>query len=147
MRVTRPRLNAVLVLAGALGGAGLLIPPAIIAWSSPAAASQARNPRIRPPQAPEIPWSRTPSKGVRENAYPDRALRLEQNGWAVLSCTVRADGGLEGCKVQGEEPRDIGFGQAALSLQGRYQVDLSTAQGQALVGQMVQFVVNFDVLR
>lgn len=147
MQPIHQRLMAALALAGALGAAGLLLLPGVHARANPAGALQTTNPTVRPPPLPEIVWVRKPTRRVLEDAYPERALRRELNGWAILSCTVRADGNLEGCKVMGEEPRDIGFGVQALSLQSRYQVDLSTAQGQALAGQTVQFVVNFNVLR
>lgn len=45
---------------------------------------------------------------------PDRALRLQIEGWARLRCAVHEAGAVGDCVVVGESAIDLGFGDAAL---------------------------------
>ncbi|MFZ5670119.1 MAG: TonB family protein [Pseudomonadota bacterium] len=57
-----------------------------------------------------------PSEQDMIEAYPPKALRAGVSGRVWLTCRLTAEGRLNDCAVGEEEPRDLGFGQAALSL-------------------------------
>jgi len=57
--------------------------------------------------------------------YPERAMRLEQQGSARISCLIDADGSLKDCKAVSENPRGWGFGEAAVGLAAVLRVEVT----------------------
>ena len=77
---------------------------------------------VRPEPAP--PWrdaafqppKRYRELGVAGPYYPERAMRFEVGGEAVLDCRVEADSRLRDCKLVDVRPVDFGFEEAALRM-------------------------------
>jgi TonB family protein len=62
----------------------------------------------------------------------------------VLSCNVAAEGGVEGCKVDTEEPAAQGFGAAALSVTHAFRLSVWTDEGLPTVGGTVRIPIRYD---
>jgi len=105
-----------------------------------------------PAPAPEPPrpsvitnpdWARKPSGEDIARYYPDRALRMEVEGRATLSCTVSARGTLEGCAVVSEDPADQDFGAAALRMSKLFKMRPQTKDGAPVEGGTVRIPLSF----
>ena len=68
----------------------------------------------------DVQWARQPRATADD--FPVRALEREISGSAVLSCTSRADGSVENCRVVSETPAGMGFGRAAIRVVQRAQL-------------------------
>jgi protein TonB len=68
---------------------------------------------------------------------------MTQNGRAVITCTVTAQGSLTGCQVASEDPPDFGFGQAALKMAHLFKMRPQTADGQPVGGAQVSVPIRF----
>jgi protein TonB len=88
-------------------------------------------------------WLRLPSDGEVAAAYPQAARRSRVTGEAALACTLDADGRLEACKVAAESPSGYGFGEAALSLAGRFQMTPLYPDGSPVTGARVSVPITF----
>jgi hypothetical protein len=93
-------------------------------------------------------WTRAPHAELPYAAkgppYSAKAL----SGSVKLRCTVRGDSfaSLENCKVIDEEPKNMGFGDAAISAARWADLDPKQREGYPLVkGSYVEFVVNFPI--
>jgi protein TonB len=88
-------------------------------------------------------WASRPSADRMARAYPDRAVQRGLSGAADLTCAVRLDGGLTGCRIAGETPSGMGFGRAALGLTRDFRMNPRTVDGQPIGGATVNFTVRF----
>jgi protein TonB len=90
-------------------------------------------------------WLRRPSGEDVARFYPERALRLEVPGRALLQCMVTAKGTVTGCAVQSEDPMGYGFGAAALNLSKLFQMKPRMEDGQAVEGATVKIPIAFRI--
>lgn len=81
-------------------------------------------------------WARPPRAD-----YPTR--RVYERGFAVITCLSQADGGLRACEIETEQPRDGGFGQAALDATRRARLENTAQPGQPITTQMIAYRTNF----
>lgn len=65
-------------------------------------------------------WAQAPTFEAVERAYP--ASGGGATGFAVAHCRVGGDGGLSACRAATEEPRNQGFGAAAVKLAAEFRV-------------------------
>lgn len=98
--------------------------------ASPAAAQPAPVPVS--PAPPAVVWTVQPTSNEIFATYPDPAFKRGFSGRVVLECALTS-GAAQGCKVVDERPRAQGFGEAALSLAGRYRADGSADQATRIV--------------
>jgi hypothetical protein len=90
-------------------------------------------------------WVSSPTPDRAAKLYPDRAMRMEQTGWAVVQCAIAADGRLAQCAVIDEYPLDMGFADAALRLTAFYQAASKDAVGAPVAGALVRIPMNFNL--
>jgi TonB family protein len=81
--------------------------------------------------------------------YPERAMRLNKQGYAVLACHLAKTGRLSDCTVVDEAPADFGFRYAALKLVERRLLTAAPrlVDGVPLEDEIVQVVVPFQFRR
>ena len=81
-------------------------------------------------------WAEKPSVDQVANAYPKMPLLLSLEGSATLSCQVTAGGILENCAVVDESPKELGFGNAALSLTPFFRLRPEIRDGRPAVSDV-----------
>ena len=84
---------------------------------------------------------RGPTMGELRRLHPPTAFRQRIGGQATLSCRIRLDTRLEGCRVIEETPAGMGFGQAALAASIHFRFQPPTRDGAPVDGQEVPVVV------
>ncbi len=110
---------------------------------------QPEPPRAPPPVPPrpsvitQPDWSRRPNSEDLARYYPDRASRLELEGSATISCSVRANGTLENCSVVSETPADAGFGEATLRASKLFKMRPTTRDGAPVDGGTVRIPLRW----
>ncbi len=101
-----------------------IIATSLVAWS--AQHSSAQTPETTVSADPASVESTTPLIFERDSRYqgigpsgpyfPEKALRTNVGGFALLSCTADAKGNRHQCKVQTESPTGYAFGIASLTM-------------------------------
>lgn len=107
------------------------------------------NPATRAGQAKRV---EKPDWIVRIN--PERVVALYpaaaadagvREGVGMADCLVAADGKMTDCKVAGETPAGLGFGQSAVLVLSLMQMDPWTPQGRPVAGARVKVPVQFSL--
>jgi len=86
-----------------------------------------------------------PSSEQLADLFPDRAMRMEKSGHAVMSCTVTTSGTLTACAVVSEEPAGYGFGGATLSAARRFRMRPKTVDGRPVGGAKITIPMTWNV--
>jgi len=97
------------------------------------------------PSLEGLHWLRTPTYDEMGFEYPKDAVHLLWNGDATMQCKLKADGGLTGCKILSESPKNAGFGRATLGLAGKYRMPAKNLQGESVAGATVTIPVRWRI--
>lgn len=92
-----------------------------------------------------VPWLNAPSVGEVAAAYPPRGRAKTLEGHVALDCTFRADGHLTSCDVISEDPKGMGFGDAARSLTGKFVGPTTLPGGRNIARAHVQLPISFPL--
>lgn len=97
-----------------------------------------------PPSNTDLPkWTRVPNVQEMAAAYPAGAKAENLAGAGVMDCTVGASGELSACEVVSESVAGQGFGAAAVSLAGRFELPLKSPSGASMVGRTVRVPIRW----
>ena len=89
-------------------------------------------------------WVRKPDAEALSQHYPDIATEFGLDGYAVISCTVTAQGGLAGCHADIDRPAGIGFGRAAVEMSSLFEMKPQTLNGQPVDGGKINIPIRFQ---
>lgn len=90
-------------------------------------------------------WRALPTGSDFAKVYPAAAAAAGiQGARVVMLCEVGAEGRLTGCLVESEDPRGLGFDQAALALATAFQVKTWTAEGLPTVGGKIRLPIRYQ---
>jgi hypothetical protein len=91
-------------------------------------------------------WAALPTAEQLQSAIPPGALAAGiESARVVLACRVAPDGGLEACKVEGEEPAGHGFGASTLNLAQAFRMTIWTDDGLPSIGAKVRIPIRYAV--
>jgi TonB family protein len=92
-------------------------------------------------------WAKRPSAEDLGRWFPRQALSSNTEGLAILECEVQPDGRLTPCSVMKEAPEKFEFGDAALKLVTKLQVDVTRGPGLKAPGKLIDIPVRFVIPR
>lgn len=87
-------------------------------------------------------WARLPTPEDMKAAIAP--LKLAATARAQLACVVQPGGGVDACKVVGEDPAASGVGAAALALAPKFRLTTWTSEGLPTVGGTVRIPLRFE---
>jgi TonB family protein len=91
-------------------------------------------------------WVSQPTEELMKAVFPARAMAAGVGrAVVVIGCQIGPAGGLAGCVVEKEDPKELGFGQAALAASSYYRVRRWTDEGLPSVGQPIHIAVGYDL--
>lgn len=90
-------------------------------------------------------WINRPTAADVMGAYPADAMKQKLSGDALISCSVLADGTLQGCAVERETPTGAGFGPAAIALSRTFRMKPASGDGRPVAGGRVRIPIRFVV--
>ncbi len=90
-------------------------------------------------------WSGSLESARGREFTPERAIRRQISGWALLSCAAGENLSVKDCVVFGEYPQSQGFGDAALRMQSNLKAQDATQFGghQPKPGERLLFPISF----
>lgn len=88
-------------------------------------------------------WRSRPTGQDVQRVFPQRAKAERVNGAALVECKVQDDGTLTACVVLAEKPVTHRFGEAALRLMPKFQLEPKTADGSTVGGGTVKIPLSF----
>jgi TonB family protein len=88
-------------------------------------------------------WVRKPTGEQMAKYYPKAASDAGKEGFATITCRVRADGTLRACKVIKQQPGRYGFGEAALKLSSTFRMRARDEYGRPTAGGRVNIPIKF----
>ncbi|WP_197026660.1 energy transducer TonB [Caulobacter sp. UNC358MFTsu5.1] len=88
-------------------------------------------------------WAVKPTGDDMERFYPAKAKAENVSGRATIACEITAEGALVDCKAKNESPKGYGFGEAAVSLGGIFQMKPKTVNGEPVGGGTITIPVVF----
>jgi TonB family protein len=93
-------------------------------------------PDYRLPSHKEADWLIKPTGENIARVYPSAAMKEHVPGQVILGCTADVDGYLSDCIVKSEEPKDRGFGNAALEVTAYMRMQPATDYGVPVRSQV-----------
>lgn len=90
-------------------------------------------------------WAQLPTGDELARYYPDRAMREQVSGKALLTCDVTAEGLLVACTAVEKEPGGYGFDTAALALSTTFRMKPATRDGKSVAGGTISIPIVFKV--
>jgi periplasmic protein TonB len=84
---------------------------------------------VTPPAPPIVVQPRRLSG--TEPDFPERALRLNRDGYAILEFTVLPNGLISNPRIVEESPRNFGFGRASMAVVDDWRFSPRTVDGEA----------------
>jgi TonB family protein len=112
---------------------------AAASWVAAAAASAAPAPTV----VVNPDWLEQPNGADVAALYPEPALTLRIEGRSAVACNVDPYGALTDCRLDGESPGGLGFGEAALALTKKFRMKPKMVDGRAVAGGSVRIPVRF----
>jgi hypothetical protein len=106
------------------------------------------------PGSPDMPsglvgrprWVAVPEIRDLAAVVPETAKKAKvYKARVVMTCSVMADGKVDGCAVESEDPASLGYGAAALSLTNYFRLAVWTEEGLPTVGGRVRIPLRFDL--
>lgn len=107
-----------------------------------AAADPTKEPPVVEPVWGKGRYGDSPKDSGPGGYWPERALRLDVNGAAVLQCKLALSGRLSECQVLAEGPTTFSFGEASLAMARDGRLNSKPLEGMG-DGQPVRLVVVF----
>ncbi|MBI1196934.1 MAG: TonB family protein [Phenylobacterium sp.] len=117
-----------------------LIALATAAVTSAAAVQAAPTPALR-----EVEWIATPTGQDIASVYPPTAVKAGKSGAVLLECRVAAEGSLDGCSVEIEDPVGLEFGLAAMELAPLFRMTATAPDGTATAGRTIRIPIMFQI--
>lgn len=82
---------------------------------------------------------------VQDPKYPKRALRSNQDGYAIISVTITEQGGVSDLLLVEESPENMGFGKAALKVANKLKFIPQVKDGEAIAVPNVEYKYSFKI--
>lgn len=122
---------------------GLALVAVALAAAGPTPPLRSAPPKDRQAVISNPDWDEKPSGDDVARYYPELAAMKGLPGRAIISCAVRTDGRLEGCRIVTESPRGAGFGEAAVRMATLFKMKPKTRDGTPVEGGSVRIPFNF----